>query len=199
MVIAPGGFVLTGRVEKVVSLGSSQVNRAINGTTYGAASSGLGVTLSLNLADKNGRIIFGAPILTEIETSYAGASRDTVNTSQSSGEALYTLLQQKMALTAARKIAFHLRPLLVTQGGARRIQLNYGSPLLDVGAMLSITSPDGSSSANYRVTSAGYGTAIAQQLGDADSSGIVPGSRGLMLDRGDPGATRGFLERVELP
>lgn len=199
VVIRPGGFVLTGRVEDVVPTGSGYVDRAASGSAYGNISSGLRVTMSVNVADKAGRIVFGAPIVTEIETGSYGEARGSVNANIASGEGLYGLLQRQIAMVAARQVAFHFRPLEVVGGGGKKIQLNYGGPLLEVGTMLSVTSPDGSAAARYRITSAGAGSALAQQVGDADSSGIMAGSRATVIEKGDPAANQSTLERVDLP
>lgn len=199
VVVRPGGYVLTGRVEDVVPTGSGYVDQAASGRQYGSVSTGLRVTMSVKVADKAGRIVFGAPVVTEIETSSYGEARGSANVSVASGEGLYSLLQRQIAMVAARQVAFHFRPLEVVNLGGKKIQLNYGGPLLEVGTMLSVTSPDGSSAARYRITSTGAGTALARQVGDADSTGIVPGSHATVIEKGDPAANQSTLERVDLP
>lgn len=199
VVVKPGGYVMTGRVEDVVPTGNGYVDQAASGRQYGSVSGGLRVTMSIKVADKSGRIIFGAPIVTEIETATYNEARGSANASVASGEGLYSLLQRQIAMVAARQVAFHFRPLEVVNLGGKKIQLNYGAPLLEVGSMLSLTSPDGSSAARYRITSTGANTALAQQVGDADSTGIVPGSRATVIEKGDPAANQSTLERVDLP
>lgn len=199
LAVAPGGYVLSGRVEDVVPVSSGYVEQAASGQAYGTGSNGLLVTISVKVADKAGRIVFGAPVVAQIDTSSATIVRGTVGASEASGEGLYGLLQRQLALAVARKVAFHFRPMLVVQGGGRKIQLNYGGPLLEAGAMISVTSPDGSSAARYRVTSVGEGTALAQQIDDAASGGIVAGSRATVIEKGDPAANQSLMERAELP
>jgi hypothetical protein len=199
VIVGPGSYVLTGRVEDAVPIAGGYAERAPDGSSYGTVSKGMRVTMSVKVVDKAGRIVFGAPVVTDLETGSIGVARDTVNANIASGEGLYGLLQRQIAMVAARKVAFHFRPMVVTQGGGRKITLNYGSPLVEVGAMVSVTSPDGSNNARYRITSTSEGTAIAQQLGDADSGAIVPGSRALIIEKGDPAANQSVLERVELP
>lgn len=199
VVVKTGGYVLTGRVEDVVPIGSGYVDQASSGRQYGSVSGGLRVTMSVKVADKSGRIVFGAPVVTEIETASYGEARGSANVSVATGEGLYSLLQRQVAMVAARQVAFHFRPLEVVNLGGKKVQLNYGGPLLEVGTMLSITSPDGSSAARYRVTSVGAGSALAQQVGDADSTGIMPGSRATVIEKGDAAANQSTLERVDLP
>lgn len=197
--IAPGGYVLSGRVENVVPIASGYEEQGISGNSYGSASNGLLVTMSVNLADKSGRIVFGAVVVTQMETGSADTARGTAGVSQSSGEGLYGLLQREVALTVARKVAFHFNPLLVSQGGGRKIQLNYGTPLLEVGSMLNATAPDGSMVVRYRVTSVGDGNALAQQIDESVSTGIVAGSRATVFERGDNAENESQDEKVVLP
>jgi hypothetical protein len=193
VILGGGGYVLSGRVEDVVP------EKAGTGKAYGTVSNGLKVTMSFKVTDKAGRVVFGYPIVTEIETGYASTARGTTSASVSSGEGLYSILQQQLALAASRKIAFHFQPLVVSQGGGRRIQLNYGAPLLETGAMLSVTGSEGAVAARYRVTSVSTGTALAEQIGDADSRSIKAGSVAVVIEKGDPAANQSVLERVELP
>jgi hypothetical protein len=199
IIVGGGGYVLSGRVEDVVPVASGYVDRGGTGKAYGTVSNGLKVTMSFKVADKAGRVVFGYPIVTEIETDYASTARGTTAASVSSGEGLYSILQQQLALAASRKIAFHFQPLVVSQGGGRRIQLNYGAPLLETGAILSVTSTEGAAAARYRVTSVSTGTALAEQIGDADSRSITAGSVAVVIEKGDPAANQSVLERVELP
>lgn len=134
-IIAPGGYMLSGRVENVVPISNGFAERGDNGQSYGTVSEGLKVTMSINIADKAGRIVFGAPITAEIETASVSAVRGTVSASAATGEGLYSLLQRQVAMIAARKVAFHFNPLTVIQGGGKSIQLNYGAPLLEVGSV----------------------------------------------------------------
>ena len=199
IVVGSGGYVLTGRVEEVVPTGSISSDRSATGSSYASANQGLRVAMTLNLADKSGRIIFGAPIVTEIETGSAAAVRGTFAVNASSGDGLYSLLQRQLALAVARKIAFHFQPLLVKQGSGKKVQLNYGSPLVEVGSLVSITSTDGSSSSRYRVDSVSTGSALATQFDDSNSVGIAPGSIAIVIEKGDPAANQSRMERVELP
>jgi len=199
IIVASGGYTISGRVENVVPIESGFVEQSNDGQGYGAVSEGLKVTMSLSVADKSGRIIFGVPVTVEIETGSAGVVRGSAGVNASSGEGLYSILQQQVALVAAKKVAFHFSPLVVSKGSGRNIQLNYGSPLLVVGDMVSVTSLDGSSAATYRLTSVSEGSALAQQVGDSDSSAIIAGSRASVIEKGDPAANQSRLERVELP
>jgi hypothetical protein len=199
IIVAPGGYTISGRIEDVVPTASGFAEQTIDGQGYGTMSEGLKVTMSIIIADNAGRIIFGEPITAEIETGSVSKVRGTVGANVSSGEGLYSLLQRQVALVAAKKVAFHFNPLLVSQGNGKNIQLNYGSPLLEVGNMVSVTSIDGSSAATYRITSVSQGSSLARQIGDAETSAILAGSRASVIERGDPAANQSRLQKVELP
>ncbi len=197
--VGAGGYTLSGRIEDVVPTNSGFADQATYGQTYGSVSEGLAVTMNVTVADAAGRIIFGAPVTAEIETDSASVVRGTVQVAASSGEGRYALLQREVAMMAARKVAFHFSPLLVVGGGGKNVQLNHGGALLEVGTMVSIMSADGGSAATYRITATGDGTALAQQIGDANSSGIRAGSRATVIEKNDPAANQSVLQRVELP
>jgi len=197
--IATGGYTLNGRIEDVVSTASGFAEQAVNGRAYGTISNGLKVTMNITVTDGAGKIVYGAPITAEIETDSASAVRGTVQVNLSSGEGRYSLLQREVAMMAARKVAFHFSPLVVVGGGGKNIQLNHGGPLLEVGAMVSVISADGSSAAIYRITATGDGNALAQQIGDTNAAGIASGSRATIIEKNDAAANQSMMQRVELP
>jgi hypothetical protein len=102
-------------------------------------------------------------------------------------------------MMAARSVAFHFSPLRVDAGGGKNVRLNHGGALLEAGTMVSIMSLDGTSSATYRITTSGGGNALAQQIGDANSAGVLPGSKAYVIEKNDPAANQSLLQRVELP
>lgn len=197
--VGPGGYTLTGRIEDVVPTASGFAEKAAYGQAYGNVNEGLKVSMNVTVSDRAGRIVFGAPVTATIETGSASVVRGTVQANVSSGEGLYSLLQREVAMVAARKVAFHFSPLLVVGGGGRSIQLNHGSPLLEVGGLVSVMSADGGSAATYRISAVGDGNALAQQIGDANSNGVGPGSRASIIEKDDPAANQSVMQRVELP
>ena len=178
---------------------SGFAEKATYGQAYGSAKEGLKVTMSVTVADRAGRIVFGAPVTAEIETGSASTVRGTVQADVSSGEGRYSLLQREVAMMAARRVAFHFSPLVVVGGGGKNVRLNHGGALLEAGTMISIMSLDGSSAATYRITAAGDGNSFAQQIGDANSAGVLPGSKAYVIEKNDPAANQSVLQRVELP
>ena len=199
IVISDDGYWLSARVESAVPVKQGFVDTSLTGKAYGTASEGLKVTMSLKLQDEKGRTVFGSLVDTQIDTRNASVVRGTVAASVTDGEAVYSLLQRQLAMVAARKLAFHFKPLQVTDAQGKKVKLNYGGPLLEVGTLLSVTSPDGFAASRYRVSSVGAGSAIATQLGDANVSSITAGSSVVVIEKGDPAANESNLEFVPLP
>ncbi|NBC37595.1 hypothetical protein GTZ99_13655 [Novosphingobium sp. FSY-8] len=197
--VGPGGYVLRGRMESVATTGGGYSERSVTGRTYGATSQGLLVTFNVTVADRAGRIVFGAPVTTQIDTASAMVVNGTTVAGGMSGDGVYGVLQRQVAMIAARKVAFHFRPMVVVTNSGRQIQLNYGGPLLEVGTLLTVTSPDGGASVRYRVTSTSERSALAEPIGGGDEGRITPGSRAMVIEATDPAASMGGMERVELP
>lgn len=199
VVVGPGGFTLGGRLSDVVQSDNGSAGGYGQNGSYNVASQGMSVTFDLNLKDGAGRIVFGIPLTKRIETGGSVRTGEVDAVGGQSGEGIYAVLQQRVALAAARRIAFHYAPLHVVSVNAGKIQLNYGMPLLSAGMLVSASSPDGSASVRYRVTSASDGNALADKYSDGDESGIVPGSRAVAIEDDDPAANQPRFDRVELP
>lgn len=199
VIVGGGQYTLSGRVENVAPTGSAYQETGLTGRSYGTANRGMLVTFSVTVKDRAGRIVFGSPVMTEIQTGYGAYTGANAAAGGMSGEGIYGVLQRQLAMATARKVAFHFRPMLVVQNTGRAIQLNYGTPLLEVGTMLTVTSPDGGQAMRYRVSSTSEGSALAQKYGNGDDSRIGPGSRAMVIESGDPAAGEGTMERVELP
>ena len=83
---------------------------------------------------------------------------------------------------------------------AGQIRLNYGSPLLTLGAIVTCaTSPDGGATVRYNVVSADSGGATAEKDGDGDAARIVPGRTATVIEADDPAANERKYKRVDLP
>jgi hypothetical protein len=96
-------------------------------------------------------------------------------------------------------VSFHFNPLLVNGVQGSKVKLNYGGPLLEVGTLLAVTSPDGFTTSRYRVSSVSPTSAIATQLGDTNVRDITPGSSAVVIEKGDPAANESNFEFVPLP
>lgn len=166
---------------------------------FSVSSSRMFVNMDVTVKDAAGRTIHGGLFTKSLETGAAAEVGDFRTSSSRSGQALYGQLQHEVALAAARSVAFRLAPMRVVGGGGRQIRLNYGAPLLSLGAVVAVTSPDGASTARYLVSVAGQGSATADADGDGAFAAIAPGATAVLIEPDDPAANGRRLRRVDLP
>lgn len=191
-------FTITGRISEASGGGPAPEVPTTDNGGFAFSSSSMVVSIDINIRDATGRTIFGALLTKHLETGSNVSVDGFSSQSAKSGQSLYTELQHEVAFAVARSVAFHLVPLRVSSGGGRRIQLNYGAPLLKLGTLLQAASPDGSV-IRYTVTSAASGTANAEIDGDGDDAGIRPGSLITVIEADDPAANGRRFQRVGLP
>lgn len=199
LAVVPGGgsYVVSGRISDVSGGGPAAPAQRAPGGSFAISSSGMLVNMDVTVRDAAGRIVFGGLLTKRLETGFSMATRGLSSSSSESGDAVYTELQHEVALAVARLVAFRIEPLRVTGGGARRIQLNYGAPLLALGTMVQVTAPDGSI-VRYTVSGAGQGSAQADYYG-GDADRVVPGSPAIVIESDDPAADARRFDRVDLP
>lgn len=200
LAVGGGGYVLSANVSGVSGSGGPAAPPPATGPEgYWISSSSMMVNLDFTLKDRSGRIIFGDLVTKKLETGSDVTAKDFRATSSMSGPAAYAALQRAVSLAVARKVAFRLVPMEVVANQGKNIQLNYGAPLLEMGMLVQVTSPDGGTVVKYRVSSASGGSALAEPYSDGDRSQIVPGSRAIALEPEDPASNGRRFDRVDLP
>jgi hypothetical protein len=198
LVIGPGGATLNGRISNVVGGGGPAPSAPAGARGY-VASNRMMVTMDVTLRDRNGTITFGAPVIKTIETGYAIQANGVRAEGSQSGEGLYAVIQQQVALAVARRIAFHIAPMQVTAVNGRSVDLSYGAPFLTLGMLVEVNGANGGRAIRYRVVSASEGRATAELYGNGDVSQIFPGSRAEVIEGDDPAANQRRFDKVEIP
>lgn len=194
VVVGPGGrHILSVQLSE---LGSS--NSAVQGAGYSVQSERTTVTMDVSLRDRTGRIVFGAPIVQQMETGSNIETAEMSSSGDQSGRTIYTQIQQQVAVAAARAIAFQLAPLRVVAVRGRQIDVDAGSPMLSTGSVLTVTSASGEM-LRYVVSGAANGRSTAELDGDGDASRVRPGNLATVIDAGDPAAKGRRFRRVDLP
>jgi hypothetical protein len=163
---------------------------------YSVSSNQIFASISVTLKDASGRIVYGGLLTKHLETGSNIHTPGLTTTSSQSGEAVYTELQNQVALAVARLVAFHIEPLRVISNDGDEIQLNYGAPLLHLGTVVNAFGPGGKQ-LHYEVTSAGPDSSTARLKGDGDPSLIAIGSEAAVVEDDAPQAR--IYERVDLP
>lgn len=166
---------------------------------YSFARSSIYTSYSVTVTDSSGRVVFGHLGKKAVEISGEIIADGTRSWSNMTGEAVYGVLQNEVALTVARAITFHFAPLKVTAAQNDRISLNYGAPFLTLGATLRVPAGNGLSTLPYVVVSASGSEAIAELDGDIDADPVVPGAVVTYIEADDPAANGRRYDRVKLP
>jgi hypothetical protein len=192
---AGSGYTLSGALSQ-----AGEESGGVASAGYSVSSRKMFVSMNLTLRDPSGRTLYGGLFTKHMAIGSSGSAQGVETGNDQSGEAIYTELQNQTALAAARLIAFHIIPLQVVGASGKKIQLNYGSPLLTLGTIIHATTPDGSTTVRYTVTSAGPDGAAAQVDGEVgDWSRIGPGSVASVVEADDPAANERRIEKTDLP
>ena len=193
-----GGYSVFLNITDVAG-GDAPAPDAPDGKEYAVARSYMVVSMDVSVRDRAGRSVFGGLLTKKLETGYDVKVDGFEARGNESGQAAYGRMQNELALAAARLVAFHFAPIEVTGADGREVQLNYGAPLLKLGSLVSISSPDRRATMLYRVISAANGFATAELDGGGDYSRIVPGSTGTFVEADDPAANARRYKKVDLP
>src|ERR1700761_6424817 len=165
---------------------------------FSVSSTQIFASIEVTLKDASGRIVYGGLLTKHLETGSNIQTPGLATSSSQSGEAVYTELQNQVALAVARLVAFHIEPLRVVSNEGNQIELNYGSPLLSLGTVVHAFGPGGAK-LRYLVTSAGPDSSTAELKGDGDPSIIAPGSEATVIESDDDAANERIYKRVDLP
>ncbi len=166
---------------------------------YSFAKTSIYTNYSIVVRDSSGRSVFGSLGKKSVELSQEIVADGTRSRSVQGGEALYGVLQNELALTIARTIAFHFKPMRVVRQGGQRIVLDYGAPFLKLGDTVRVPVNDGLSVVPFLIVSATGNTAIAEADGDFADLDIGPGAQATFVELDDPAANGRRYDRVRLP
>jgi hypothetical protein len=166
---------------------------------YSFAKTSIFTTYSIVVRDGSGRSVYGSLGKKSVELSQEIIADGTRSRSVQGGEALYGVLQNELALTIARTVAFHFAPMRVIRQGGQRIVLDYGAPFLKLGDTVRVPVNDGLSVVPFIIVSATGTTAIAETDGDFADLDIRPGAEATFVELDDPAANGRRYDRVRLP
>lgn len=166
---------------------------------YSFARSSIYTSYSVTVTDSSGRVVFGHLGKKAIEISAEIIAEGTRSWSNMTGEAVYGVLQNEIALAVARSVTFHFAPLRVIEVRNDRIALNYGAPFLTLGATLRVPVGNGLTTLPYVVISASGNEAIAELDGDLDASAVAQGVVATYIEEDDAAANGRRYDRVKLP
>ena len=193
-------YTLSGTVSQVGGDPGPAPNAPPSGDGFSISSRSIFVSMEVTLRDSSGRIVYGGLLTKHLETGSSIKTQGQRTSNSQSGEAVYTELQNQVALAVARLVAFRITPLKVVANDDGEIRLNYGSPLLTLGSIIQATSPDGGAMVRYSVTSSDPNESIAKiDQERAGGAKITPGSVASVIEDDDASANRRRTSKVELP
>jgi hypothetical protein len=188
-----GALVLNGRVSDVGvtsnSVSTGSFDRAANNAT---------LTVEFSLAGRTGTGFGGSAV----KSLTFGDRLDAGGVSYRQGQsdnATYAQLQRELSLAVSRAIAFHLSPLRVTANAGPRLRVNYGAPLLPLGAAVTVDAGPAWGTIRTTVVSAGADFADLEAEGGADLSAVPVGSIASFSEPEDPRSNTRTIPRAELP
>ncbi len=191
---ARGALVLSGRVSDV-GVASSQISERGNEESLGEAT----LTVELSLATPRGIVRFGNSIVKTLTFDAQYQSGEYRESRTQSDSVTYGRLQRELAFAVSRAVAFHVSPIRVIENNGRRLRVNYGTPLLNVGGSVSVDGGLDAGIIRGTVIAAGSGFADIEAAGGRDLSRVQLGSIATFAEPEDPAASTTAFPNVELP
>ncbi|MDK2761660.1 MAG: hypothetical protein KYX64_09940 [Sphingopyxis sp.] len=197
--IGRGGYRIDVSIGDVSGGGAAPDNPETGPRGYAISKTGMLTTFTVTVKDRTGQIIYGGLSSKTIDTGVDVDSDNLHAASSMTGDAVYGVMQNELALAIARIVAFKIEPLRVTEADGERVRLNYGSPFLKLGTLIEVGGEDSLYAIKYNVVSASNGSAIAEVEGDNDTSTVRPGMQAVMIEADDPAANGRRYKRNRLP
>lgn len=166
---------------------------------YSISRSWASVGVDLLVRDRGGSVIYGAPFVKKIETGYDIQTGNERSWGTNTGPAMMAEMQSEVALAIARVVTFKIDPLVVTGVDGTDIALNYGSPILKIGDLVSVEGANGLRGLRYKVVSTGSNSAVAEVEGDNATGAVRPGAPVRFIESDSDEASGRRLRRVPLP
>lgn len=197
--VGPGGYRIDVSIADV-SGGGPAPNMPDGGQRgYSFSRSMMLSSFTVTVKDRSGRIVYGGLSSKSIETGAQIRADGSYSETAMTGEAVYGIMQNEIALAIARIVAFNIVPLQVTQVDGDRIGLNYGAPFLKMGSTIEVGEEGGLHSVRFNVVSANNRTAVAEVDGDNDISRVIKGAKATFIEADDPAANGRRYRRNRLP
>ncbi|HEV2816838.1 MAG TPA: hypothetical protein VGW40_06410 [Allosphingosinicella sp.] len=188
-----GALVLNGRVSDV-----GVTSNSVSAASFDRAADTATLTVEFSLAGRGGTSFGGSAIKNVTFGERLDAGGVSYRQGQSDG-ATYARLQRELSLAVSRAIAFHFSPLRVVANAGQRLRVNYGAPLLPLGAAVTVDAGPAMGMIRTNVVAAGAGFADVESEGGIDLSAVPPGSLATFAEPEDPAANARRLPRTELP
>lgn len=188
----PSGLEIRGMVTE---LGVTNSGFSTRDSTQ-SVSSAVG-RLDVALVDtRSDRVLVARTVAATTEISAIAATDRGADANSMGSRAAYDLIQRKLALGAARMVAFYRRPLQVRAVDGGDITLNHGGAMMPLGSLVMVQ-PASGRPVRYRIISSG-GTGAVAEL-DGSPGNVAAGQPAEFIEETDDQNNGRRLRRTELP
>lgn len=159
-----------GRGAPTYRLSGSVTELGVNRSGFAEQDSSQDVSSAVGAFDfrlidvRTGQVVLARTVTRTVEMGGVTSARGVTGYNANNAQAVYTEIQRQIGLDVARSVAFHVDPLRLTYVEGRDIGLNYGSPLIEMGSMIQVSSGRGRA-ARYRVIDVTPTGAVAEAIG----------------------------------
>lgn len=197
--VGRGGLQISIALSNLSEGGPAPRTGPIPGDGYSVSQAWASVGVDVTVRDRSGQVILGAPFIKKVETGFDIRAGGEHVWGQGADASTMAQMQREVALAVARFIAFKTEPLMVTQVNGSDVELNYGSPVLKIGDMVSVEGGDGLRGLRYRIVSVGASSAVAEIDGDNRATGVRTGNHVNFIEQDSDDADARRYRRVPLP
>ncbi|MEO1729107.1 MAG: hypothetical protein AAFR64_00050 [Pseudomonadota bacterium] len=194
-----GGYTIDLVISDIGQTPPAQSRPVQGGLDYSLSWGKAKVTLSYTLKDRSGAAVDGGVMTKEITMSQAINTAGFTSTTVEPGDLVYDLVQNEVAMTLARKVAFEIEPLRVIAVENDLIEVNYGDPLLSLGDQIDVRKTRGIGVIRYRVTQALSDSSIAEAQGNMSYEDIDAGNLVTFIEKDSDAANAPVMKGKKLP
>jgi hypothetical protein len=173
-------------------------------TSYGSASVAeangyILASITYQVKNARGNVVYGGSFTKRFNTDTAVETSSSSFQSSQSGRTVFSQLQEQIGFAVARQVLFHFEPLRVTANDGRSIALNYGPPIIPMGAAVLLSGERSLEPRRLTVISATPRRAIAQSPTFANLSDVPIGSAVFFAEPEDGYSETPVIPGVALP
>lgn len=156
-------------------------------------------SVTYQVKNAKGNVVYGGSFTKRFNTETAVETNGSSFQSSQSGRTVFSQLQEQIGYAVARQVLFHFEPLRVTANDGRAIALNYGPPIIPMGAAVLVTSERSLEPLRLTVVSAAPGRAIARSPAMVNLSDVPIGSEVFFAEPESGLSETSVLPSVPLP
>lgn len=156
-------------------------------------------SVTYQVKNAKGNVVFGGAFTKRFNIASAVETAGMSFRNSQSGRTVFSQLQEQIGYALARQVLFHFKPLRVAANDGQSIALNYGPPIIPMGAAVLVSGERALEPRRLTVISGTPGRAIAQSRAFANLSDVPVGSEVLFAEPEDGYSETSTIPSVPLP